>query len=479
MLSAIGQLTPPSPSKSDLYKALEVAKNRAQRQFKPQLITIAFDIPTVDPLSIFSQIKHQEIASFYWEKSDRKYATMAMDSAIKLTLTGPHRFQKVRNWIQHNSNTLIHTRPNDPLAQPHFFCGFPFLDHPSESTVFLPRWQINTSKNPSPGDHPRTVAILNCTVAPNDSLDQQWQQYQAQLNQLQAWGSADLHRNISLAPFQSWDNDQLGDGQAFVDSVRQAIADIQNGHLRKIVLSHSLDLPLSAPTNPATLLHNLRQRYPHCYTFAISTGTGQTFLGASPECLAYVNRNGDQRYLHTEALAGSAPRGTTPAADKILGSRLLNSKKDRHEHHLVTEFILERLQQLGIKIDILPPPQLRKLANIQHLHLPLATPLPPHLSPLDAVAALHPTPAVAGLPQTEAIARISQYESGDRGFYAGPIGWVDGQGQGEFAVGIRSALVTGDQAKLRAGAGIVVGSDPLKELAEVRLKLQALLAALV
>ncbi|MEM9245668.1 MAG: isochorismate synthase [Cyanobacteria bacterium P01_F01_bin.153] len=395
-----------------------------------------------------------------------------MDSAIELTLTGPNRFQKARDWIQRNSDTLIHTRPDDPLAQPRFFCGFPFLEHPSESTVFLPRWQVNTSKNN------RTVAILNCTVAPNDDLDQQWQRYQTQLQQLQRWGRAEVYQSRS-AVTQSWDESQFGDGQAFVDSVRRAIADIQNGHLRKIVLSHSLDLPLSAPTNPATLLHNLRQRYPHCYTFAISTGTGQTFLGASPECLAYVNRKGNQRYLHTEALAGSAPRGTTPAADKLLGSRLLNSKKDRHEHHLVTEFILERLQQLGIKIDILPSPQLRKLANIQHLHLPITTPFPAHLSPLDAVASLHPTPAVAGLPQAEAIARISQYESGDRGFYAGPIGWVDGQGQGEFAVGIRSALIMGDRAKLHAGAGIVVGSDPLKELAEVRLKLQALLTALM
>ncbi|MEM9770892.1 MAG: chorismate-binding protein, partial [Cyanobacteria bacterium P01_D01_bin.73] len=328
---------------------------------------------------------------------------MAMDSAIKLNLTGPNRFQQARDWVQRNSATLIHTRPNDPLAQPHFFCGFPFLDRPSESTVFLPRWQINTSKNN------RTVAILNCTVAPHDDLDQQWQRYQTQLNQIQAWGRTDLHRDrpLSLTPFQPWDDHHLGDGQEFMDSVRRAIADIQAGHLRKIVLSHSLDL--HAPTNPATLLHKLRQRYPNCYTFAISTGTGQTFLGASPECLAYINRQGNQRYLHTEALAGSTPRGATPVNDKLLGDRLLNSKKDRHEHHLVAEFIQERLQQLGIKIDIFSPPQLRKLANIQHLHLPITSPFPARLSPLDAVAALHPTPAVAGLPQAEAIARISQY----------------------------------------------------------------------
>ena len=267
-----------------------------------------------------------------------------------------------------------------------------------------------------------------------------------------------------------------------MDGVKRAIADIQNGHLRKVVLSHLLDLKLSTPTHPATLLHNLRQRYPNCYTFAFGTGTGQTFLGASPECLVNIQRypsHSNQRRLYTEALAGSAPRGTNLVDDKRLGDRLLSNKKECHEHRLVAEFIIERLQQLGIQTNAIAPPQLRKLANIQHLHAPIAGPFPSHLSPLDAVAALHPTPAVAGTPRPEAIARIAQYESFDRGFYAGPIGWVDGQGLGEFAVGIRSALLSGDRARLYAGAGIVAGSDPHRELAEVRLKLQALLAALV
>ncbi|MGD1851660.1 MAG: hypothetical protein ACFCBU_14055, partial [Cyanophyceae cyanobacterium] len=107
-----------------------------------------------------------------------------MDSAIKLTLTGANRFSQARNWVQQHSDRLIHTRPNDPLAQPRFFCGFPFLDSPSESTIFLPRWQINTSQNTSCGERPRTVAILNCTVAPHDDLEHQWQHYQTQLQQL-------------------------------------------------------------------------------------------------------------------------------------------------------------------------------------------------------------------------------------------------------------------------------------------------------
>ena len=485
MLSAIGQLTPQSPRASALYRALDTARRQARRQFQPQLISIALDIPTVDPLLIFSHIKDQHCLSFYWEKSDRKHAMMAMDSAIKTTVTGPTRFQKARDWVQHHSDRLIHTQPTDDLAQPRFLCGFPFLDGSNSATLFLPRWQISTRH----GDRPRTVAVLNCTIDPHDTLDDLWQEYQPQLDQIQTWGNTatDIPRDrplpiVPLPHFQPWatsETSTLGDGQAFVDGVKRAIADIQRGHLRKVVLSHILDLQLSATTHPAPLLHNLRQRYPNCYTFAFGTGTGETFLGASPECLVHIQRHNSQRYLYTEALAGSAPRGKTLIEDKQLGDRLLSHTKECHEHRLVAEFIIDHLQQLGIKTNPTPQPQLRKLANIQHLHAPISGPFPDPLSPLDAVAALHPTPAVAGTPRPEAIARIAQYETFDRGFYAGPIGWIDCQGLGEFAVGIRSALLSGNQARLYAGAGIVAGSDPHRELAEVRLKLQALLAALV
>ena len=491
MISAIDQLTPQSSCPSALHRALEHARQRAQQHSQPQLISMAFDISVVDPLLIFSQINQSQTLSFYWEKSDRQRAMVAMDSAIQITVTGPDRFQQARDWVQYHSDRLIPPQSSDDLAQPRFLCSFPFLDSPRDvsstwgATLFLPRWQISTAY----GDRPRTVAILNCIIDPHDDLDELWQHYQPQLDQIQAWGNTavDLSRDrplpiVSPSPLQPWQHSDLGDGQAFVDGVKRAIADIQNGHLRKVVLSHILDLKLSPPTHPATLLHNLRQRYPNCYTFAFGTGTGQTFLGASPECLVNIQRypsQSHQRHLYTEALAGSAPRGTNLVDDKQLGDRLLSNKKECHEHRLVAEFIIERLQQLGIQTNAIAPPQLRKLANIQHLHAPIAGPFPSHLSPLDAVAALHPTPAVAGTPRPEAIARIAQYESFDRGFYAGPIGWVDGQGLGEFAVGIRSALFSDDQARLYAGAGIVAGSDPHRELAEVRLKLQALLAALV
>ena len=182
----------------------------------------------------------------------------------------------------------------------------------------------------------------------------------------------------------------------------------------------------------------------------------------------------------TDALAGTAPRGATPTADAALGQTLLRSEKERYEHRVVVEFIVGQLRSLGLNPQYAAAPQLLQLLHIQHLHTPISAVLDPHqVSPLDILAKLHPTPAVAGVPRQAACHLISQYETFDRGLYAAPLGWIDTDGNSEFIVGIRSALINGCKARLYAGAGIVAASQPAKELAEIKLKLQTLLNALV
>ena len=182
--------------------------------------------------------------------------------------------------------------------------------------------------------------------------------------------------------------------------------------------------------------------------------------------------------LKTGALAGSAPRGKTTSEDAVLAQCLLASVKEQHEHQVVSQFICQQLAQLGLNPQ-LSPVRLLQLSNIQHLQTPIQATVPDDIHLLDVVEALHPTPAVAGMPRAIACDYIRQYEAFERSLYAAPIGWVDHHGNGEFAVGIRSALLNGCHARLFAGAGIVEGSDPDRELAEVQLKLQALMQALV
>jgi menaquinone-specific isochorismate synthase len=185
-----------------------------------------------------------------------------------------------------------------------------------------------------------------------------------------------------------------------------------------------------------------------------------------------------QRRLSTVALAGSVARGKTPTEDAQLANRLLSSHKEKHEHQVVIDSIAQHLRNLGLSPQ-LDPARLLQLPNIQHLQTPIRAIVPSGVHLLDAVAELHPTPAVAGAPRLLACEQIRAFEPFERSLYAAPIGWIDAAGNGEFAVGIRSAILQGRQARLFAGAGIVSGSTPEKELAEVQLKLQALLNALV
>lgn len=270
-------------------------------------------------------------------------------------------------------------------------------------------------------------------------------------------------------------NWEIVDTHDFQSTVVAALKSIHKQQLNKLVLAHAIDVISHLPFQWGHSLHNLRQLHPDCYVFSVGNGEGQSFIGASPERLLSV---GD-RTLITDALAGSAPRGRTLLEDAELAQRLLNSNKERHEHQVVVDFICQTLAQFGLNLRLTDVPGLLQLSNIQHLHTPIQTVLPVGLHPLEILAALHPTPAVAGLPRETACEQIQQYEQFERSLYAAPIGWVDAQENAEFIVGIRSALLDGNRARLYAGAGIVSGSDPEREFAEVRLKLQALLRALV
>jgi isochorismate synthase len=178
------------------------------------------------------------------------------------------------------------------------------------------------------------------------------------------------------------------------------------------------------------------------------------------------------------ALAGSAPRGATEAEDRSLGSALLASSKNREEHEIVTTMLRVSLANLCSRTWIADTPKLLRLKNIQHLQTAIVGELQPGRSILEALQMLHPTPAVGGTPTEPALAFIRANENLDRGWYAGPIGWIDLHGDGEFAVALRSALLERRRATLFAGCGIVKNSDPEAEYAESCLKLQVILRSL-
>lgn len=263
------------------------------------------------------------------------------------------------------------------------------------------------------------------------------------------------------------------DAAAWAESVRQLTTAIAGGHAEKVVLARRVEVAARRPFAVETVLGRLRQRYGDCTIFAIGNGDA-CFLGATPETLVSLSRG----RVHTDGLAGSAPRGGSPAADEALAAALLADPKERREHELVVRHLRDALERLCTEVRLPRAPGVRRTASVQHLHTPIEATTDAATHVLDLVEALHPTPATAGLPRERALCLIRRREGFQRGWYAGPIGWIDARGDGEFAVALRSALVRRDAALLFAGCGIVAGSDPEREYEESAIKLEAMLWAL-
>ncbi|MDE3203019.1 MAG: isochorismate synthase [Acidobacteriota bacterium] len=256
------------------------------------------------------------------------------------------------------------------------------------------------------------------------------------------------------------------------DVVSDAVARIEAGELTKVVLARRIDILANRPFVLSDVLERLGALYPSCMVFSV-----EGFVGASPELL--VRRDGPQVECHP--LAGTVARSGDVRGDEILVARLMDSPKIRREHRLVVEAIAAALAPYCEEMDVPEQPSVLGLRNVSHLATRLTGRLSNGQRPsvLELAARIHPTPAVGGLPTEEAIRYIQKVEGFDRGRYAGPVGWMDADGNGSFALGIRSAELDGATARIYAGNGIVAGSDPSDELAETQLKLQALLAALV
>ncbi|MGI5201517.1 isochorismate synthase [Spirillospora sp. CA-108201] len=242
-----------------------------------------------------------------------------------------------------------------------------------------------------------------------------------------------------------------------------------NGHLGKVVLARDLTVRADTPIDARVLLQRLAARFPGCYTFSCAG-----MVGATPELL--IRRTGGD--IESLVLAGTTARGATPADDQARAARLFTSAKDREEHRYAAEMVRDALTPLCAHLTIPDEPELLTLPNLLHLASPLRGRLAADRSVLDVVAALHPTPAVCGTPTDTAMDLIRELEGMDRGRYAGPVGWVDARGDGEWGIALRCAEIDGTRARLFAGCGIVADSDPEAELAEARTKFRPMQYAL-
>lgn len=463
-------------------------QNQDSASSQAEIISISKEIEAIDPLVFLASMMQSNQLSFYWENQRKKEAVVAIGSVKSMKINSQHlnshtsinpehltdnRFLQCQEFIKNCQNEIFRVGDLNLNNIPYFFAHFNFFNQPNNHSnsfpsahIFVPYIQLvkkqnqhiiiinNLSNNPT-----HKNKLLNTFFSDNNQFSNGYSQTSRFINP-------------EINNFEADINDL--EYETFTAKVSQALTKIREKEITKIVIAHALEINSNHSFNVIASLANLRQNHPDCYIFSVSNQQNNYFIGASPERLLSIQDN----QLVTDALAGSAPRGDSDFEDQFLGETLLNSEKEKREHDAVSEFIMQRLSALELtpkKASL----QLLKLSNIQHLWTPIYAPIPSHLKPLEIINQLHPTPAVAGVPIEIACGEIKRGENFDRSLYAAPLGWIDCDGNCEFIVGIRSALIKDNQARLYAGAGIVAGSDPQQELTEIKLKFQALLQALV
>lgn len=459
-------------SPAALREFLLQCQSVAEAEEQTQLVSITITVDALDPLAVLEAIYESGHPHFYAEHPADGTAIAGAEVALELKIDGNDRFARLQEFADTTfARSIAVGEVSAPFGGPHVFVAATFeeavtSDQPFPAlTAFVPRWQVARAGEV-------TTAVANFAIDAQTNLADLAERILRAHARFAGFGYQSGDRP---APRESPSRFSQNEDQDFKSSVSTALDAIDRGAFEKIVLARAIDLTADAPLHPLEALAGLRERFPDCFSFSIANGSGDSFIGASPERLVRVSQN----VLEADVLAGTTSRGRGAAADAAMAAELQASTKDRHEHQLVLDSVLRHLRDLGLDPEFPPAPGMRKLANLQHLHTPVRATLPAGIKLIDALTALHPTPAVGGSPREKAVESIGELEEFTRGLYAGAIGWMNARGGGEFMVGIRSALVRENRARVYAGAGIVAGSTPEKEFAETDLKFRALLEGLL
>jgi menaquinone-specific isochorismate synthase len=466
--------------KTESLRFLTRCQQQVIQAQQTKLASLTFAIAPITPWLALKTLRGCDQRHVYYD-SPQQLSIIGVGVAVEFASAGVTRFSQAQNFINFWQRQFLYREPvgdakSDFLAQAckgRFLCSATFFEKVTPayfepSYLFVPQVQV-TIATEAAGE---AAVTFNCLMSATTDVDSLVEYIDQQLRQL-------MSACDEAAPPRALPTEQsiFKDVTNFEGAVTAALRQVNRQKLHKVVLADVMDVVVPQPVNVVRSLQTLRQNHRDCTVFSVGNGKGQCFIGASPERLLNITSG----QLTTDALAGSASRSKISGIDRQLAQTLMNSKKERYEHRVVVEFILQQLRSLGLAPHDAASPQILQLLHIQHLHTPISAALPSQqgVQPLDILAKLHPTPAVAGVPRQAACDFIHQHETFERGLYAAPLGWVDTDGNSEFVVGIRSALIDGCKARLYAGAGIVAGSQPARELAEIKLKLQTLLNALV
>lgn len=440
--------------------------------------TFSFTFDAIDPLAYLEMCWNKDTFQYYWEKPSDEFAIAAGDELLEVSSAGSDRFSNAQELLKELiDQTAEFSTVSHPYSGLMFLGGFSFFNKivgsPWQSfnaaSLTVPKWLIVK-------DGKFNLVTISISIDSFPSSGALYQYILTKLDQLSnITHTKSDNESINNSDFKSeLPGIGKGDYDHWISSVKKAKHHIKQQEFKKIVLARCVTIPNHTNVSHTQVINNLRQQYTNCYNFLVHRPNGDTFLGSTPERLGSF-RN---RLFLTDALAGSIKRGRTATEDSLLEKNLSSSQKNREEHNFVIKAIEEQLTPFVESINRNDQPEIKKLSNVQHLYTPIRAHLRQKANILDIIKNLHPTPAVGGYPWGKAAPFLTELENFDRGWYAGPVGWLNSSGTGEFAVAIRSGLITNSEAHFFAGCGIVADSDPKAEWEETNLKLKPMLSAL-
>lgn len=423
---------------------------------RPMLLRLVFSIRPCSPLKwLAAQALSQRT---YWQ--DREGARQSAGVGFCDTLQAT----SAQEW--HEAFATLQERLTGAPSDARYFGGMRFAPHEPPDRLWRPfgvsLWVLPTIQLVQCGD--KHTCHVHIKLTPDTSLTQS---ITAMLNWLQevVWEQKTLPR--PRLPLSEQDEPNETGWHEAIHKAQEAFATTP---LEKVVLAKAVHWQHKHPQDPMAWLQALQERAHDTYVFLFQLDHQRAFLGATPERL-YKRERG---ILFSEALAGTRPRGDTPAADEALAQELCQSTKDLQEQKLVMDDLLERFQEICAEVNPPTPPKVRALRHVQHLWSVIEGKLHEDNTDLDIIKAFHPTPAVGGRPRRLALETLGALEPFDRGWYASPVGWI-GPEASEFAVGIRSALFAQEQMVLYVGAGIIPASQAHEEWQELSYKLRPFL----
>jgi menaquinone-specific isochorismate synthase len=449
-----------------------LAINRAKQTGKPVLVSNVHKIDPIDPLLFFYNGSEQFLGQrFFWkDPSDELFLVgIGILKQIQSDQAADRFFHVESMWKKLMDESMVDNQYNVHPVGPIMFGGFSFDPYKektglwsnfSESQFHVPKYLLSIIKG-------QAYITTNVLFTEDDDFSKIQQAMEERTQLLQS-----LHKNFESKTVNLQETKEVY-GNKWKQTVDEVVQDLKDGSMKKVVLARELRLFFNDKVVVENVLSHLLKEQRESFIFAFEA-RDNCFIGASPERL--VKKQDDA--VFSTCLAGSISRGKTNTEDQELGETLLNDQKNLIEHQFVVEMIKEALEESCEEITLPSGPQLMKMRDIQHLYTPVIGKTKKDTSLLRLVEKLHPTPALGGLPKATAVEKIRQVEELDRGFYAGPLGWLDYKSNGEFAVSIRSGLIQGKEASLFAGCGIVADSDSESEYLETSLKFRPMLTAL-